>query len=150
MKTNEMNKEIVKGLNALLSDLQLTYQNLRTLHWLVEGRDFFMLHKLYEEYYTETADVVDEVAERILMLGGKPLFLFSDYLQNAKIEPVKEVPIGKDSLKVVVGNYENLLDSYRSLLSKASEVDDEGTVALLSDLIGSTEKKLWMLKATLA
>jgi len=143
-------KELVNSLNSLLSDLQVTYQNLRTLHWLVEGRDFFMLHKLYEDYYTETADVVDEVAERVLMLGGKPLFLFSDYLQNAKVEPVKEVPKGKDSLKVVVSNYEHLLGEFRKLLSHASEENDEGTVALMSELIGSTEKKLWMLNATLA
>lgn len=143
-------KELINGLNALLSDLQVTYQNLRTLHWLVEGRDFFQLHKLYEEYYTETAEVVDEVAERILMLGGRPLFLFSDYLQNSRVKPVTEVPKGKDSLKEVVSNYGHLLGEYRNLLSQASGEGDEGTVALMSELIGSTEKKLWMLNATLA
>lgn len=120
------------------------------MHWLVKGEHFFMLHKLYEEYYNETSETVDEVAERILMLGGTPLHQFADYLSNAQVKPVVEVPKGKESLKVVVGNYEHLLKSYKELNVYAAESGDEGTAALFSELIASTEKKLWMLNSTLA
>ncbi len=150
MKTKENNHEVVNRLNLLLSDLQIVYQNLRTVHWLVKGHEFFMLHKLYEEYYTEMAEGIDEVAERVLMLEGTPLFQFSDYLKHASVKPLAEVPKGKESLKVVVENYTLLLGSYRSLLALAADHNDEGTVAMMSEWIGSTEKKLWMLKATLA
>jgi starvation-inducible DNA-binding protein len=148
MKAN--NEKTVEKLNQVLSDLQVVYQNLRTMHWLVKGEQFFMLHKLYEEFYTETAETVDEVAERILMLGGTPLHQFADYLKNARVEPVVEVPKGKESLKLAVNNYNQLLSSYRELNAYAAENGDEGTAALFSELIGSTEKKLWMLNSTLA
>jgi starvation-inducible DNA-binding protein len=144
------NTQVVEKLNKVLSDLQVVYQNQRTLHWLVKGSDFYMLHNLYEKFYDETAETVDEVAERILMLGGVPLHQFSDYLENAQIKPVTEVPKGKESLKLAVSDYENLLQSYREVLELAGENDDEGTNALFSDLISSTEKNLWMLKSTLA
>ncbi len=148
MKANTSNT--VEKLNNILADLQVMYQNLRTMHWLVKGSDFYTLHKLYEEYYTETAEVVDQVAERILMLGGIPLHQYADYLNTATIVPVAEVPKGKESLKIVVSNYEQLLDSYRKIIAFAAADSDEGTVALFSELIASTEKKLWMLKSTLA
>ena len=148
MKAN--NEKTVEKLNKVLSDLQVVYQNLRTMHWLVKGEQFFMLHKYYEELYNETAETVDEVAERILMLGGTPLHQFTDYLKNADVEPVVEVPKGKESLKLVAKNYNYLLSSYRELNAYAAEYGDEGTAALFSELIGSTEKKLWMVNSTLA
>lgn len=144
------NANTVERLNNVLSDLQVVYQNLRTMHWLVKGPDFYMLHKMYEGYYTETAEVVDEVAERILMVGGIPYHQFSDYQANSSVQPVTEVPKGKESLKVAVANFEHLLKSYREVLAEAADNNDEGTVALFSELIASTEKKLWMLKTTLA
>ena len=144
------NANTVANLNKVLSDLQVVYQNLRTMHWLVKGHDFYMLHKMYEEFYTETAEVVDEVAERILMLGGVPYHQFSEYLANAAVQPVVEVPKGKESLKVAVSNFEHLLGAYRKLIAEAAENNDEGTVALFSELIASTEKKLWMLQTTLS
>jgi starvation-inducible DNA-binding protein len=151
MKANPVYTEnIVNKLNNLLSDLQIVYQNLRTQHWLVKGPEFYQLHKMYEEFYNETAETVDEVAERILMLGGVPLHTYSDYLSNAKMAVVTEVPVGRESLTTVAGNQEHLLTAYREVSSDAASVSDEGTVALMSDLIASTEKKLWMLKSVLA
>ena len=147
MKANE---KTTAKLNSVLSDLQVVYQNLRTMHWLVKGPDFYMLHKLYEGYYNETADVVDEVAERILMLGGIPYHQLTDYLSNASIQPVTEVPEGRASLKIAVSNFEHLLQSYREIVADAAENGDEGTVALFSDFISSTEKNLWMLNTTLS
>jgi starvation-inducible DNA-binding protein len=151
MQTSVLNHPVtVNQLNQILSDLQIVYQNLRTMHWLVKGPEFYQLHKMYEEFYTETAETVDEIAERIMMLGGVPLHSYSDYLSKAKVSVVTEVAAGKESLKTVVSSFEYLLTSYRELTKIAAELSDEGTVALMSELIGSTEKKLWMLKSTLA
>lgn len=150
MNTKNSNSKVVNQLNQVLSDLQVVYQNLRTMHWLVKGVNFYQLHNLYEELYNETAETVDEVAERILMLGEVPLHTYSDYLKTAKVNVVSEVPAGLESLKTVVANQEHLLASYRVIVSEAANNSDEGTVALMSELIASTEKKLWMLKTTLA
>ncbi|MFA9388176.1 MAG: Dps family protein [Prolixibacteraceae bacterium] len=148
MKANNVNT--VEKLNHVLADLQLVYQNQRTMHWLVKGQDFYMLHKMFEEFYTETAEIVDEVAERILMLGGVPLHQFSEYLKHTSIQAIAEVPKGKESLKVAVANFEHLLAAYREISGLATENNDEGTAALFSELIASTEKKLWMLNTTLS
>lgn len=38
----------------------------------------------------------------------------------------------------------------KNLLEIATENDDEGTITLFSDLIGETEKRIWMLKTFLS
>lgn len=140
----------VEELNQFLADLQIHYQNLRAFHWNVKGAMFFVLHAKFEEYYTEMAEVIDEVAERILMVGGQPLHSFSDYLAKATLKEVKGETDGMVMVKHVIGQTELLLAQMVKIQTEAAESGDEATNALFSGLIGGTEKKLWMLRTTLA
>ena len=63
---------VVSALHSLLADFQVFYTNLRGFHWDIEGHGFFVLHGKFEELYDDTAEKADQIAERILMLGGKP------------------------------------------------------------------------------
>ena len=74
--------KVINNLNQLLADLQVHYTNLRNLHWNIKGHGFFVLHAKYEEMYDDIAAKVDEVAERILQLGGTPEHKFSAYLSG--------------------------------------------------------------------
>lgn len=145
MKTD--NSKLVEKLNQLLADYQIYYQNLRGLHWNVKGAQFFMLHEKYEELYNEAAESVDEIAERILMIGGQPLHTFADYVKTAKLNEAGHIADGKKGVEVVLENSRYLLQSFNQLLELAD--GDEGTSALMSDLIGTTEKRIWMFKSTL-
>ena len=149
-QVKNQNVVVTEKLNVLLADYQLFYQNLRGLHWNVKGSMFFMLHEKFEEYYNEAAEAVDEIAERILMVGGSPLHTFSAYLKTAGIKEVENVSDGKEAIGVVLENSKYLLAQFRNILKIAGETGDEGTAALMSDFIGSTEKRIWMLSSVLA
>ncbi len=142
-------KELTQLLNQLLADYQIFYQNLRGLHWNIKGKDFFELHLKYEELYDDAIVKIDEVAERILTLEGKPLQTFSDYVKSSEIEEVKDISDGKKGVQIVVDNFTTLISLERKILSLASEAADEGTVTLMSDYITQTEKTIWMLNAYL-
>lgn len=143
----KQNPQLVEKLNKLLADYQIYYQNLRSLHWNVKGPQFFMLHEKYEFLYNEAAEAVDEVAERILMVGGKPLHTFADYLKTAELKEAGDVEDGKMGIEVVLQNSRHLLNSFYQILELAE--GDEGTAAMLSDLIGATEKRIWMFESCL-
>lgn len=64
-------QNVVNGLSGLLADLQVYYTNLRGFHWNVSGRNFYIMHQKYEEFYNDAAEKIDEVAERMLQLGGR-------------------------------------------------------------------------------
>ena len=148
MKTK--NQELVVKLNQLLADYQVFYQNLRGLHWNVKGSAFFMLHEKYEELYNESAVVIDEIAERILMIGGQPLHTFGDYLATAKLQEVKNVSNGKQGVEHILANTKYLLGRFNVILETAVAAGDEGTSSMMSDWIGSTEKRIWMLESFLS
>lgn len=144
------NQNIVEKLNKLLADYQIFYQNLRGLHWNVKGPMFFALHEKFEEFYNQSAEVVDEIAERVLMLGGQPLHTFGDYLETATLEQVKNVADGREGVEAVLKADRFMLESFKDILETANENDDEGTAAMMSDWIGETEKRIWMLESFLA
>ena len=81
-------QNVVNGLSGLLADLQVYYTNLRGFHWNVSGRNFYIMHQKYEEFYNDAAEKIDEVAERkVLALATEAgddvtVSLMSDYLKG--------------------------------------------------------------------
>ncbi|TFV96224.1 DNA starvation/stationary phase protection protein [Algoriphagus kandeliae] len=155
MKTNDIGLQVkdtivlVEKLNKLLANYQVYYQNLRNFHWNVSGPNFFELHAKFEELYTAANESVDEVAERILTLGGRPLSSYGEYIENSTIQEAKEVHDSKEMVSITRDNINTLLDFEREALETASEQGDEGTVTLMSDYITAKEKVVWMLSAYL-
>ena len=137
-------KILADGLNNLLADYMMLYQNTRGLHWNIKGEKFFELHLKFEELYTNLLLKVDEVAERILTLGATPLHTFEDYKKTAKIKIVKDVSDGKKGVQSILEAFEILIVRQRELLDFSADAIDEGTNALMSDYIREQEKLVWM------
>lgn len=147
-KLNEKEvNNVIASLQQLLADFQVYYTNLRGFHWNIKGHAFFILHSKFEEIYNDAAEKIDEIAERILMLGGTPYNKFSDYLKIAKVKEVDGVYTADASLHVVLETLSHLISEERKILSLASNVKDEVTVALMSDYLKEQEKIVWMLTA---
>ncbi|MDR0429808.1 MAG: DNA starvation/stationary phase protection protein [Tannerellaceae bacterium] len=142
--------DVVNGLQQLLADFQVFYTNLRGFHWNIKGHGFYMLHGKFEEMYDDAAEKVDEVAERILMLGGVPENKFSEYLKKARIKEVSNVSCGEEAVSNILDSLSVLIAAERKLLSEASGVSDESTVALMSDYLKEQEKTVWMLVSFLS
>lgn len=136
-------------LNRLLASYQIHYQNLRSLHWNIKGSDFFELHLKYEELYTRTLVIVDDLAERILSIGETPQSSFSGYLATSPISELEMTHDGATGVAYILSAQEELLKQERSLLQITGDANDEGTNALMSDLIREKEKTNWMFKAWL-
>lgn len=134
-------------LNDLLSNYQLFYMNLRGFHWNIKGKKFFELHLKFEELYNDALIKVDEIAERVLTLSATPLHSFKKYLETSDIKPAENVTDGEVAIDSVLEALKTLLGKERAILSIASEANDEGTVALMSDYIVQQEKLVWMLSA---
>jgi len=143
------NETYITKLNELLSSYQLHYQNLRSLHWNIKGQSFFELHLKYEELYTRSQEIIDELAERILSIGETPTSRFSDYLRTSVISENEIIHDGKTGVNYILEAQKSILKIERELLDISGNIDDEGTNALMSDLIREKEKTNWMFKSWL-
>ena len=145
----KVEKEI-EALNVLLSNYQTYYQNLRGVHWNIKGIRFFELHVQFEELYNAAQEQVDQIAERILTLGGVPFNTLASYVKHATIPVGENVSDDDKAVRLIVDSIIALLPLQRELLSLSDEITDEGTNTLVSDLIVEQEKNLWMLKSYLS
>ena len=142
-------ENLAEKLNGLLANFQIYYQNLRGLHWNIKGKNFFELHVKFEEFYTDSQVKVDEVAERILTLQGKPLHTFTDYIKIASVPVGKNISNDVEGVELVVNSLSELLKIEREILNLSDEANDEGTNSMMSDFIAEQEKTIWMLNSWL-
>jgi starvation-inducible DNA-binding protein len=106
---------LIDKLNLLLSNYQIFYMNTRGFHWNIKGEKFFELHLKFEELYNNLILKIDEIAERILTLGGTPYHTYSEYLKKSEIDEVS-------GLNNSTGTVENVLQSFKILIIKQREI----------------------------
>ncbi|MFT4772527.1 MAG: starvation-inducible DNA-binding protein [Cryomorphaceae bacterium] len=139
--------EVVETLNALLANYAVLYQKIRNFHWNVTGGDFFEIHEKLEEEYISAAEYIDSVAERIRILGFKPLSTLSAYLEKSDIEETDEDLSGTKMMEQIVEDYETLLSFMVDSADAAIEHGDIGTETLMREILSRTEQKHWMFSA---
>lgn len=136
-------------LNVLLANYSIFYQNTRGYHWNIKGEKFFELHLKFEELYNDLLLKIDEVAERILTLGGTPCHNHTDYRKIATIKETKETNDGITAIRDILASFSTVITLQRDLLELSAQAGDEGTNALMSDYIRAQEKLVWMYSAYL-
>lgn len=140
-------QKVIDALNGLLADATVFYQKLRHYHWNVDGRHFFELHQKFEELYTGWATSIDEIAERILMVGGIPLHTLAAMLESARLQEDESIPEAKEMVSVVMADLQAMHGRAGEVIAAAEAAGDRGTANLLDDLRDAMEKELWMLGA---
>jgi starvation-inducible DNA-binding protein len=153
MQTSQLNqiglettqvKELMDKLNDLLANYHVFYQNTRGFHWNIRGNKFFELHVKFEELYTDLQTKIDEIAERILTLGGTPLHTFEDYIAVSEVKAIKNASQDVVCVKGILDAFTVILQKQRIILELSARMEDEGTNALASDYIREQEKLVWM------
>lgn len=142
-------QDLNNKMNRLLATYQVHYQNLRAIHWNIKGTNFFELHLKYEELYTRTQVIIDDLAERILTLGVTPLHRFEDYLKNSALNENTTIHDGKEGMTYILNAQEVILKLEHEILTESAELGDEGTNGMMSDLVREKEKTNWMFAAWL-
>ncbi len=144
-----MSKTVDK-LNLYLTNLNVLYRKIQNYHWNVTGTGFFAIHSKLEEYYDGLSTQIDDVAERILAIGGRPLGTLKDYLEITTITEARneELP-GNVALSEVKKDFEVMLALAKEIKKTADEEEDFGSSALVDEYIAGYEKDIWMLNAFL-
>jgi starvation-inducible DNA-binding protein len=145
-----MNASIPEALNALQADYQVLYQKLRSYHWSVSGPMFFGLHERFELLYVEAAARIDELAERTLAVGARPVATLAEQLRLARLQEDPQPPGAEEMVRNLRADLERLNAELRAVAAQAGEAGDAATANLLEGYADAQEKTLWMLRAFLA
>lgn len=73
-------------LNHQVANLNVFTVKIHQIHWYMRGHNFFTLHEKMDDLYSEFGEQMDEVAERLLAIGGSPFSTLKEFLENASVE----------------------------------------------------------------
>lgn len=137
----------IEELNKLVANLTVFYTKLHSFHWLVTGNGFYTLHEVFEGYYDKAAEDLDEVAERLLIIGGKPVSTLKGALELSEIKEASEKETASEMVEILLADFQTLMENLKRIMEAADEVEDHGTVSLAEGIKTEYEKNIWMLKA---
>lgn len=142
-------KKIAGALSKVLADSYMLYLKTHNYHWNVTGELFHSLHEQFEEQYTELADAIDEIAERIRALGYRAPGTFKEFKELTSIEEQQDEPNAMEMVRrLAIGN-EQVIRTARVALKPANEAEDEATIDLLTHRLHVHSKTVWMLRSHL-
>ena len=75
----------VRNLNQVLADTMTLRDLYKKHHWQVSGPTFYSLHLLFDKHHGEQAALVDQLAERVQMLGGVSIAMAHDVAEATRI-----------------------------------------------------------------
>lgn len=136
-------------LQGCLTDTVDLYNATRQAHWNVKGPHFGELHKLFEQFYTDLAEAGDELAERIVQIGGVAHGT-TQSLQGTRLPAYPtDLLAGMDHVAQLADRYAMVAKTLREGIDTTDEAGDADTADLLTGLSRGIDKKLWMLEAHL-
>lgn len=147
--SEEHRQKIAGGLSKVLADSYLLYLKTHNYHWNVTGELFHQLHEQFEEQYTELAEAVDEIAERIRAIGFRAPGSFKEFNEIASIEEDTDQPKAMEMLRRLAIDNEKIIQTAREALKPAQEAGDEATIDLLTERLTVHSKTAWMLRSHL-
>jgi len=155
MKVNigisDKNRQAVAlALNQLLADEHVLYNKTRSYHWDVEGPSFMEFHKLYEGQYTELAEMIDEIAERIRTIGHYAEGRLKEILKLTSLEE-PDVPTDQSAqIENLESDHDVIIVRLRKLISDFDEkYKDIGSSDFITGVLKQHEKMAWMLRSYL-
>ncbi|HEV7522245.1 MAG TPA: DNA starvation/stationary phase protection protein [Candidatus Angelobacter sp.] len=139
--------EMTAQLNQLLADTMTLRDLYKKSHWQVAGPTFYQLHLLFDKHFGEQAELVDDIAERIQLLGGVSIAMAPDVAETTQIERPprgrEEVPV---QLSRLLDAHQIIIRQCRTLARRASTIGDDGTNDLvISDVLRTNELQIWFL-----
>jgi starvation-inducible DNA-binding protein len=132
-------------LNQVLADTMILYSLYKKSHWLVAGHTFYQLHLLFDKHAEEQLELVDELAERVQLLGG---IAVGDPRHAAELTKIERPPNGREEVPAMISRlldaHETIIDEVRGAIEDTEKNKDWGSNDLLmSDVLRRNELQVW-------
>lgn len=138
-------------LNQAVADLSQFAVIIHQAHWYMRGDRFLTLHPKMDDFMDEVNAQLDEIAERLITIGGAPYSTLGEFSSNTKLKDKKgdfKLTIN-DHLQTLLDGYQYIAGLYAQGIDVSEKEGDDVTNDLFIGLKGAIEKNIWMVSATL-
>lgn len=109
----QVRHDSIRALNRLLAHSMAMRDLYKKAHWQTSGAAFYGLHLMFDKHYELQLELIDELAERVQILGGVALATAHDLVQESRIA---RAPSG---IETPTRQLQGLLDAHEFLLNEA-------------------------------
>jgi starvation-inducible DNA-binding protein len=139
--------ESVYALNQILADTMTVRDLYKKHHWQAAGATFHDLRLMFDKHHAEQVTLIDDLAERIHLLGGVSLAMAADI---AEITHVPRPPRGREPAPVQLARlleaHEIVIREVRLAGKAAMDNGDDGTNDfLVGSVLRTNELQVWSL-----
>lgn len=144
----ETRVEVIALLNQRLAEAIDLQTQCKQAHWNVKGPAFIALHKLFDEINEVVEGYVDEIAERVVQLGGIAEGTVGAVEEHSKLP---DYPLALSTGAEHVAALSDALAAFgravRIGIEEMNELEDAGTADLLTGISRGVDKWLWFVEA---
>lgn len=144
----ELRVQIIELLNARLADALDLQTQTKQAHWNVKGMSFIALHELFDTVATDVTIYVDDIAERIVSLGGTAYGTARVAAANSTLD---EYPLdifeGAEHVAALSSALSKFGKNVREAIDKSADLQDADTADLFTGISRGVDKHLWFVEA---
>ncbi|GAB3796590.1 Dps family protein [Virgibacillus kimchii] len=143
--------EVKDFLNQLVATKGVLYARLHQFHWYVKGPHFYTLHEKFEELYNDVSADLDDVAERLLAIGGEPYSTLAEFNEHSIIEEkaADKNLSADDMVRALVDDYKKLGEFLSEGIELAEDKGDHVSADMSIAIKEKIDLNVWMLQAYL-
>jgi starvation-inducible DNA-binding protein len=140
--------ELAALMNQRLASAVDLQMQMKQAHWNVKGPSFIGLHELFDQVDEAVESYVEQIAERIVQLGG---IAEGTVRVTAARTRLAEYPLtiadGLAHVEAVARALSDFGQEVRSTIAEANALDDADTADLFTEVSRGIDKWLWMVEA---
>ena len=118
-------------------------------HWNVEGSDFYQLHNLFEDIYTEVYGAIDAFAENIRKIKAYTPASLYRFSALAAIDDEVEILEPQAMVAELLRDAEKMQEIMKVLFTEAEARGENGLSNFRADRQDAFAKHAWFLRSTL-
>lgn len=125
--------DLLSALNVTLAQAIDLRARTKQAHWSAKGGSFYSLHKMFQDFSGELDVAADEIAGRIMALGGSPAWMPSSVAKLSKLPPYSTNRGSSiDYLEALTQSYQAAVKQLPAVMTIAARGDDHATAAIIS------------------
>ncbi len=121
----------------------------QNFHWNVEGSDFYQLHNLFEDIYTEVYGAVDGFAENIRKIKAYTPASLYRFSALSAVDDEVEILEPQAMVAELLRDAEKMQEIMKVLFVEAENLGHHGLSNFLADRQDAFAKHAWFLRSTL-
>jgi starvation-inducible DNA-binding protein len=147
---NRQDHPVVRHLQRQVANAFVLYANYKHYHWQTFGPHFRDLHLMFDEFAKNVLDTIDDLAERIRMIGQDVQNVQLKQMQEAaNVHSASPGQNMREMLEEAGANLLIVIKDMRDGAKAAEESNDPGTVDLFTRVVQIHEKHEWFLRQVL-